>query len=103
LSASCFFCPTHLQEYLQKLKAIRQQNYMERKRIQHKAHVFPKIPSPEKSPHYDAPGEVVRPSVPKLSLQAQDKPAPFDAEERRRKIAALKVRNLDDMATEDMA
>ena len=83
------YIQSNLQEYLQKLMAIRQQNYQERKRIQQKAQVFQK--PPEKSRN-EAPGKAVRPTVPQLSLQPQDKPAPFDAEERRRKIAALKVR-----------
>lgn len=61
----------HAQEYLARLQAIRQQNYQERKRIQQRMNL-----------HRDK-GQMVLKDAPQPQL---------DPEQRKRKIAALKVR-----------
>ena len=69
----------HTQEYLARLRAIREQNYKERKRIQQKLdnvghrEIPPKKKKVEAAPAQPGP------------------PSQLDPEERRRKIAALKV------------
>ena len=66
-----------LQDYLARLQAIRQQNYLERKRIQQRMQLYrPDPPQPEAPPKTRVVG-----GPPQINL-----------EERRRKIAALKVR-----------
>ena len=65
-----------LQEYLARLQAIRQQNYQERKRIQRRLQA-------NRENREDKEGE-------ELSVGSR-KPLQPDPEERKRKIAALKV------------
>ena len=71
-----------MQEYLEKLQAIRKQNYMERKRIQQRIAVV-----------YDAPPPAVqqRPVSPKPAKSEPTSKPEISADERRKKIAALKV------------
>jgi len=72
-----------LQEYLEKLQAIRRQNYMERKRIQQRAAGACGAPPPaavKQHPPTPKPASSEPPGKPQIS-----------ADERRKKIAALKV------------
>ena len=90
----------YLQEYLIKLQAIRLQNYQERKRIQQRMILYQAPPSSKPKeevgkPKVDKSGED-RLEAEKLNAPAAippptSPPPQLDPEERRRKIAALKV------------
>ena len=75
-----------MQEYLEKLQAIRKQNYMERKRIQQRIAVACDVPPPSLQQ---------RPASPKPAKSEPTGKPEISADERRKKIAALKVRILN--------